>query len=266
MENNENIKQSEQVEKAKDIITKQNQFKNSFSLFMKALIIFGILLLTVEKNYFMFYKTQAIIGLVILISFFVFALRKNDFIAPVIALLLIGFLEVVDVYLWKYPPFSCMFTIEDFSGVYKGNKIREIVKTIENDGYGQGFKSKEYRNSSKFTLRINQTGSKISIHSFCYKNDKDKIHESKSDMMAIRELENNGDYELIYHFNDIGTPKQGRYSGTAHLNITRIDDEFSIEGGFYTNRNPQTRGSFTELKKIGENLKNPFNTPRYLRN
>ncbi|WP_298422080.1 hypothetical protein [uncultured Kordia sp.] len=250
----------------KEIIRK-HEFVNGLFLFVKALIIFGILLITMEKNYFVYYKTQAIIALIVGTSFFVFVLRKNDFIAPIIALILMCFLEVVDTHLWRYVPFSYMFTVEDFSGVYEGNKISESVTKTEQivDGYTSVLKSKISRNPSKFTLRINQTGSKISIHSFCYKNDKDKIHESKSDMMAIRELENKGDYELIYHFNDIGTPKQGRYSGTAHLNITRINDDFSIEGGFYTNRNPQTRGNFTELKKIGENSQNPFYSPRYLR-
>lgn len=259
MENNQEINEK---------VIKTHKFIDGLFPFVKALIIFGILLITVEKNYFIYYRTQAIIALIVGTSFFVFILRKNDFIAPIIALILMCFLEVVDSHLWRYAPFSYMFTVEDFSGVYEGNKISESVKKTEETGNGQRsvFKSKVYRNPSKFTLRINQTGSKISIHSFCYKNDKDKIHESKSDMMAIRALENEGDYELIYHFNDIGTPKQGRYSGTAHLNITRINDDFSIEGGFYTNRDPQTRGNFTELKKIGENLPNPFDSSRHLRN
>lgn len=255
--------QSEQVEKAKNTVTKQDEFKNGFSLFVKALVVFGILLLTIQKNYFTYYKVQAVLALIIGTSFFIFLFRKYDFIAPIIALILISFLEIVDTHLWRYAPFSYMFTVEDFSGTYTGNKISKTVKNIEHKNFG--VKSQEYENPSKFTLRINQTGSKISIHSFCYKESKDKIHESKSDMTAIRELENEGDYELIYHYNDIGTPKNGRYSGTAHLNMTRINHEFSIEGGFYTNRDPQTRGNFTELKKISENSTSPFDAPRYLR-
>ena len=237
-------------------VSKKNEFKNGLFLIIKALIIFVILLLTVQKNYFVFYKTQAILGLIIITSFFIFILRKNDFTAPIIALLLIGFLEMVDSHLWRYPPFSSMFTVEDFSGTYEGRKVSEYVKKIEE--YSSSFKSKEYRNSSSFTLKIHQTGSQVSIYSFCSKSEKEKIHESMSDKIIIFSNENTSDYELIYHFKDIGVPKDGRYSGTANLHIKREDDEFHLEGGFYTNRNPQTRGRFVGLKRMHKKLLNPL--------
>jgi hypothetical protein len=254
-----------EVKKAKDKIIKRDEFVSGFFLLIKGLIIFTILIITIQKNYFVYYKTQAIIGLIIGTSFFVFVLRKNDFIAPIIALILILFLEIVDTTLWRYAPFSFMFTVEDFSGVYKGKKVDEFTKRINNSENETSIGSKVYKDTYDFTMKIYQTGSKISIHSFSYKRDKDKIHESKSDRIIITKLENNEDYDFIYHFKDVGIPKNGRYSGTVNLNVQRTEnDEFVMDGAFYTNRNPQTRGSFIELKKLGEGLPNPFDASRYL--
>ncbi|QHI36693.1 hypothetical protein IMCC3317_20580 [Kordia antarctica] len=249
-------------------IIKKKDFKGGLYLLVKANIVFGILLLTVHENYFIYYKTQAVLALIIITSFLIFLFRKSDFSAPIIALLLIGYLEIVDLYLWRYEPFTSMFTIEDFSGTYNGSKVSEYVamKEVDNGLNSTRYIEKEINNPSKFTLKINQTGSKISIHSFCYKQDKDKIHESKSDKIVINKIENEENYELIYHFKDIGTPKNGRYSGTANLNVKRETEGFSIEGGFYTNRNPQTRGNFVDLRRIQNSELSPFNTSRYLRN
>lgn len=237
-------------------IIEKEEFKGGLYLLAKAHIVFGILLLTVNENYFIYYKTQAVLGLVVITSFLIFLFRKSDFSAPIIALLLIGSLEIVDLHLWKYPPFSFMFTVEDFSGTYEGKKIIKTVKKEEYGSFGNHYENKNYSN---FTLKINQTGSKISIYSFCQKDGKAKIHESKSDRIMVFRIDNEEEYDLIYHFKDIGDPKQGRYSGTANLNVKRKGESFLIEGGFYTNRNPQTRGSFVELNRMEGNLLNSFN-------
>jgi hypothetical protein len=207
-----------------------------------------------KKNYFTYYKYPAIIFIIgVSLIGFLF-LQKLDFYYSISLLGFLGIiLEIIDRYLWKYKPFSWMFTIEDFSGTYEGEQIGyRMLQT------GKKGKCKEVETKLHLTMIIHQTGSKITVSSFYYTSTKEKSSKSNSELVVVDLTKDGQHYEIVYHYQNKGNTQWDGFYGTTVLKLLRKNKTFEISGSYYTNRNPQTRGEFLNLTQISKNTSHPF--------
>jgi len=80
--------------------------------------------------------------------------------------------------------------------------------------------------------------------------------------MFVRKTNDEKHFELIYTYLNNGSTEQNfpPHYGTETIKII-IDDDNSIKklsGGYFTNREPQTKGSFKEMKWTNNNLNHNF--------
>jgi hypothetical protein len=106
-----------------------------------------------KTNYFMYYRYWTVIPLIGLFFLGVNAIHE----VPIASIVFFGFFYLIDIWLWKYPPFSWMFMIEDFSGTYDGYQIGYRISPETH---------REVEEKLYIRMIIKQTGSSIKIYSF----------------------------------------------------------------------------------------------------
>ncbi|QHI36694.1 hypothetical protein IMCC3317_20590 [Kordia antarctica] len=216
------------------------------------------LLFAIKKNYFVYYKPRATILIIAFASMYAFSATDHIVELLVIIFFFVCFLEVVDRLLWKYPPFSWMFTTEDFSGTYKGTQISTRLVRIGKVANTNNVICKQFDKSLNLEMVIHQTGSKIIIHSFYYDADGRKSSKSESDKVMISKGKDGKHFTLSYHYGNIGVLKKGGHHGTTILKFIKLPRTIKIEGGYYTNRAQQTRGEFKDLARESKQTIHPF--------
>ncbi|WP_299682869.1 hypothetical protein [uncultured Dokdonia sp.] len=190
-------------------------------------------------NYFRYYKPFAVILLVSLCLAGIMWLQQWNWTYPIFGLGLLGMvLHIVDRYLWKYPPFSWMFTIEDFSGTYTGKQECHIIKDGE-------FKIVLI----DVAMIIVQTGSSISVHAF-YKKHDERSSNSYSELCIISKTEDKMHYKILHQYTNEGSTHLDRHQGTSTIKVIKDGQDYFLEGNYYTNRTPfPTQGKFLRLQR-----------------
>lgn len=208
------------------------------------------------KNYFTYYKYPAVIFIVGVLFTTIFLIQQFG-IHYGYSVLGFGFLavilEIIDRYLWKYPPFSWMFIIKDFSGTYEGEQIGYRLQQIGKKGKCKEFEAKLY-----LKLIIHQTGSKLIIHSFYYNSTEEISSKSNSEVVGIRVTKGGQHYKIIYNYLNEGNERWNSYYGTTVLKLIKENKVFKISGNYYTNRKPQTHGKFINLTQKSKKTIHPF--------
>lgn len=207
-----------------------------------------------KKNYFTYYKHPAIVFIVgaSLIGFLF--LQEQNFYYSISLLGLLGIiLEIIDQYLWKYKPFSWLFTIDDFSGTYEGEQIGYRIQQIDKKE-----KCKEIETKLHLTMIIHQTGSKIIISAFYHDAVKQESSMSNSETLAMSVTKDGQHHKIIYHYHNIGNQKWDGHYGTTVMTLLKENKTFKISGQYYTSRKPQTNGKFLNLKQTSKSTTHPF--------
>ncbi|WP_430411908.1 hypothetical protein [Kordia sp.] len=229
-----------------------NEKTDDESKFLNVIIAVFTMFLVVRKNYFNYYNTKAVIGLIGGTSFFIFFIENSGIVLIITALSLVSFLEITDHHLWKYPPFSWMYVIKNFSGTYKGRQINLYFSEDRKDIF------KEYKENLELTLVIHQTGSKINVNFFYYNTSSKKSSKHKCDQVIISKTDDEQHYVLTCYHGDIGELENGGHHETIILKFIKRNRKYHIEGGCYDNRKLQARGKFVELKKVSSAMDHPF--------
>lgn len=141
--------------------------------------------------------------------------------------------------------------IEDFSGRYEGN-----LRYQYRDDSG-----KLLEGVLEHVKIINQTGNRIVVSSFTKKEDGTKSSLSISKGMFVEKTEDEKHFRLIYSYLNNGSPQQGfpPHYGTEVIKFINNGNGKVLSGGYYTGREPiQTKGEFSELKWVGDNLNHEF--------
>lgn len=204
-----------------------------------------------EKDYLKYYKPNFLIGLVITVFVLVY-LAKEHFVLSIsifgIVTLCIGF---ITNHLWKYPPFSWLFWVDDFSGRYEGKLVYQY---IDENG--------ELKTGELDHIKIvKQTGSKINVTSFTKKNDGSLSSPSTNKGMFVETTHDDQHYNLIYNYHNKGSMEQGfpPHYGTEVVKFIKTGNEKKLSGGYYTNRTPhQTKGEFKDLKWVSKKTEHDF--------
>ncbi|WP_046758445.1 hypothetical protein [Kordia jejudonensis] len=230
---------------------------NENSILLNVVIAVFTMFLVVRKNYFNYYKTKAIIGLIGGTTFFIFFIDNKGIVLIITALILVSFLEITDHHLWKYPPFSWMYIVKNFSGTYKGRQLNMYFSEFKESFYKKEI-FKECRQDLELTIVIHQTGSKINVNFFYYDTSSKKSSKHKCDQVIVSKTDDDQHYMLTCHYGDIGTLEKGGHHETMILKFIKRNRKYHIEGGCYDNRKLQARGKFVDIKKVSSSKDHPF--------
>lgn len=233
-------------------------FDKDQSAILNILIASVTILFAIQKNYFIYYKPKATIFVISIIAVYGYIIIDSKLAFITAIFLFVSLLEIIDNFLWKYPPFCWMFTVRNFSGTYKGKQVSSRVARISKIPDSNNMICKVLEKSLGINIIIYQTGSKIHMHSFYYDSRGRKSSKSESKNVMITKSVDGQHFTLTYNYGDIGVLKKGGHHGTTILKLIKKEDETFIEGGYYTNRNPQTRGEFVSLKRVSRETNHPF--------
>ncbi|WP_375562718.1 hypothetical protein ACE193_09350 [Bernardetia sp. OM2101] len=214
-----------------------------------------------NQNYFNYYYPKSLLYLIItpfiiqlgvisLLSKFGFQNWLDMAITLSIQPIIIPFLYVVNRWLWKIKPFSYLLWIKDFNGTYEG--YLEYEYRDEN--------GKTKTGKLQHTKIIHQTGSTITIRSFTFKKNGEESSPSISREVLIKRKEDDT-FIITYTYENEGNEKlkYPPHYGTEIIEVVFDGDEKKrLKGKYYTNRMPQTRGQFTDLKYINNKHNPPF--------
>lgn len=78
--------------------------------------------------------------------------------------------------------------------------------------------------------------------------------------MYVEPTEDENHFQLTYHYLNNGNSKLGFHPhfGTDVLKFIRNGNQKWLSGHYYTDRNPQTRGEYIDLKWVSNNLCHEF--------
>jgi hypothetical protein len=203
-----------------------------------------------KNNFFNFFKPSVLISFIAIMAVLLF-MAKSHFGLAIATTSFIGtLLFLITKYLWKYKPFKCLFWINDFSGRYEGI-LR--FRYIDKNGVLQ-------TGTRKHIKIVNQTGYRISIASFALQDDGTPSSPSYDKGVFVEQTEDECHFKLLYTYLNEGNIQLGfpPHYGTDVLKFIRNKTSKSLSGYYYTNRDPQTRGDYEELKWVSNNLKHEF--------
>ncbi|MEM6684647.1 MAG: hypothetical protein AAF617_02535 [Bacteroidota bacterium] len=199
-----------------------------------------------KTNYFTYYHPFAIFFLIGLYLGGLIYVQQFHWTYPFLGLgITILLLETIDKWLWKYPPFSWLFLIKDFSGTYKGNQECFIIEKVD----GECEINMIYIIAE---MEIVQTGSSITVNAI-YRRKKKKTSSSFSNLCMLTKTKDKKHFQLVYHYTNEGSGAEGldKHSGTCFLTVRKKKGQYFLDGNYYTNRQPYpTRGNFQSLEKI----------------
>lgn len=191
---------------------------------------------------FSYYKTKwlipIIIGLGTFVAYALEGLWKNGlaygFSSSAIVLAILG---LYDRFLWKWPVFSLLHTLPNLNGDYKGS--------IQYNREG-------VNGTKAVTLTIKQTCSRVKVECLFHK-EGENDSPSKS-THAYFTTDPFGDQELHFVYHNAGSQMNGDtlspHDGMNILQINKAKEGYVLEGHYFTNRDPQTKGTMkvTQIK------------------
>lgn len=203
-----------------------------------------------RNNFFNYFKSSILVSV---IAVFVIALylakthwQLSFAISGVVSMLLL----LISKFAWNIKPFKWLFWTDDFSGRYEG-----ILKYSYVDEYGA-----LQTGQRKHVKIINQNGSRISVASFTLKENGERSSPSYSKGMFVETTDDEYHYRVVYHYLNEGNQQLGfpPHFGTDVLKFIKNGSSKKLTGGYYTDRNPQTRGEYHNLKWVSNDLNHEF--------
>ncbi len=204
-----------------------------------------------NNNYLKYYKPSLLITIIIILGVAVVAAKDYWGLSISVISIVTLLLVFITNYLWKYKPFIFLFEINDFSGRYEG-----ILTSFRITEEGNP-ETKELRH----VKIINQSGSRITVSSFTIREDGTKSTVSVNKGMYVEKTEDERHYRLIYSYENAGCIERGfpPHYGTDEIKFVKKDTgEKVLFGQYYTNRNPQTKGVYNNLKWVSNDLNHEF--------
>ncbi len=213
-----------------------------------------------EKDYFRYYKPKLLVSTIIVLSIIYgyllhyFTDFANSILAkpyvhfPTVSALIISTLLIFDKYALKIPFLKKLLWVKDLSGRYEG--------TITYKHFQTGNIEQKH-----CFVEIEQTTSKISVKTyfdFKYRKETEKTI-SKSLVTSIVPDDGFNNQKLVFTYQNDGNTLKGLQPshGTNILQIIERDNELFLEGIYYTNKEPQTKGEM-KVKLISKKLKKEF--------
>lgn len=212
-----------------------------------------------EKDYFRYYKPKMLLITIIVLSLFYGTLLHfisayiNGFLTkpyvhyPTVSTLIVLTLMVIDKKGLRIPLLKKMFWVKDISGRYEGKVNYKHFKT--------GFEEEK-----PCFLEIKQSASKILINTY-FDFKYTQSSETTTSKSIVTSIVTDGfeNQQLVFTYHNSGNPIKGLQpsNGTNILSIFERDNNLFLEGIYYTDREPQTKGEM-KVKLISKKLKKEF--------
>jgi len=202
-----------------------------------------------KNDYLKYFKPNVLIGLIVSFSIGVFTINSYTTLSISIFAVIAFVLTSISTKFWNKKWINWMFWVDDISGCYEGI-LR--YKYIDNDETKTG--------ELKHVKIINQNGYRISVSSFTYKTDGTPSSQSENIGMFVKKTTDEKHFQLVYNYQNSGSTEQGfpPYWGTEVMKIINNDGEKMLSGSYFTNRDPQTKGDFINMKWVSNNLNHKF--------
>lgn len=203
-----------------------------------------------RNNFFTYFKASILVSVIATFVIVLYLAKNHWGLSIAISGAVTTMLVLISKYLWCIKPFKWLYWVDDFSGRYEGVLNFQYIDELGNKISGV----------RKHVKVINQDGSRISIASFTLKEDGTKSSTSYSKGVFVDPTEDGRHYQLTYSYLNEGNPQLGFHShfGTDVLKFIRNGNFKVLSGYYYTNRNPQTRGEYQELKWVSNDLNHEF--------
>jgi hypothetical protein len=203
---------------------------------------------------FRYYKTGLVISFIVtfgaLISFALTQLyelipfiQNNGVLEfPSTIAIISGSFWLINKKLWFRWPFKYLLWIPDIRGRYIGKIQYKNPKTNEIE-------------NKDCAIEIIQNGNKLKVNSY-FQTNGDK---TKTNSQSIKEwiIKNEDDtFSILFNYQNEGNQSIGftQHYGTNILKVINNGNKTSLQGFYYTNREPQTKGEI-EVQFISEQLK-----------
>jgi hypothetical protein len=212
-----------------------------------------------EKDYFRYYKPKILLYTIIVLSaiygtilHFVilninWLIEKPYFHYPTVSALIISTLILINKIGLKTRVLKHLFWIKDISGRYEGKIKYKHFKT--------GLEEEKI-----CAVEIEQSASKISIQTyFDFKYSKSS-EETKSESIVTSIVSDDFENQkLVFTYHNSGNNLKGLQpsNGTNILSIIERDSNLFLEGLYYTDKEPQTKGEM-KVKFESKKLKRKF--------
>ncbi|XRE44941.1 hypothetical protein ACIVBQ_003145 [Tenacibaculum discolor] len=212
-----------------------------------------------EKDYFKYYKPKILLIVIIILSIVYSALLHfitdyvNSFLSkpyvffPTVSTLIIFTLVLIDKYGIKTALLKKMFWIKDISGRYEGKiKYKHFKTGLEEE--------------KPCFLEIEQSASKILIQTyFDFKYSKESEKTTSKSLVTSIVSDEFDNQQLVFTYHNSGNSVKDLQpsNGTNILSIIERENNIFLEGVYYTDKTPQTKGEM-KLKLISKKLKKEF--------
>lgn len=195
-----------------------------------------------RTNYFMYYRPWTVVPVIGLFFLGITAVHE----VPFASVIFLGLFYLIDRWLWKFPPFSWIFVVDNFSGTYEGKQ--ECLIPTDNGP------RKVYLD---IKVIIAQTGSNIVVNAF-YNKHKGTSSNSHSTFCVITKTEDDQHFKIIYQYAKEGSGIQDAHFGTSIIKVIKEKKECYLEGTYYTDQQlSPTRGYYIRLKRTSRRTSHP---------
>ncbi|MHB1105013.1 MAG: Cap15 family cyclic dinucleotide receptor domain-containing protein [Lutibacter sp.] len=212
-----------------------------------------------EKDFFRYYHPNRLILMIIVLSTGLGFLTKyffnflNSFFSepyiqfPTAASLLILIIIFIDFNGWKWPIFKYLFWHKDISGRYEGDIEYKHFKTgnIER---------------KPCVIEIEQSASKIMVNTyFDFKFERQSEKTNSKSLVTSIVKDEYKNLSLVFTYHNLGNTVLDIQpsNGTNILNINNVAGVNYLDGNYFTDRIPQTKGKIT-AKFISKQLNKNF--------
>ncbi len=202
-----------------------------------------------KNDYLKYFKPSVLIGLVIFLTIGVVTIKSYFAISISVFAIITLVLTTISSKLWNKKWINWMFWIDDISGCYEGILRYKYINNGE-----------QKTGELKHVKIINQNGYRISISSFTYQHDGTSSSQSENIGVYVKKTGDEKHFQLVYNYLNNGDTEQGfpPYWGTEVVKVINSDGAKILSGNYFTNRNPQTKGSFVEMKWVSNDLNHKF--------
>lgn len=149
--------------------------------------------------------------------------------------IVILFFSFYDKYLWKFPIFKWLVYIDNLTGEYKGK-----IKYKWNGGVQE----------KDCVLKIQQTSSRIKIDAYFSKENESNTNSESQ--QAFFDIDDFGNHSLYFYYKNFGSQINDDQLDNQHNGVCVLEIKDNIlDGHYFTNRNPQTKGKMIVQKEMG---------------
>lgn len=203
-----------------------------------------------KNSFFKYFKSGTLVTLIIVFGIVLYLAKSHWQLSFAISGTVTMLLVLISKHLWNVKPLKWLFWVDDFSGRYEGLLRYSYINTDGNLQSGE----------RKHIKIINQNGSRISIASFTLKEDGGRSSPSYSRGLFLEQTEDEHHFQIIYHYLNEGNQQLGfpPHFGTDVLKFIKQGERKMLTGGYYTNREPQTRGEYQNLIWVSNDLNHEF--------